>query len=164
MPEPLAPDTTEALVSSALQQASAPVHAAGCFRAIWILKRWVTRMRARPRAQPAARTNRKKKAQGPSGVTLLRERLEHLGLRMLTIGGDGNCQFRSCSHGLFGTEAHHMHVRSVCVEHMRSHAAEFSCFCVGEGAPRARMPGGPPDRCISVHGPVTRSQASLTPT
>ena len=26
-----------------------------------------------------------------------------------------------------------MHVRTVCVEHMRSHAAEFSCFCAGEG-------------------------------
>ena len=45
--------------------------------------------------------------------------------------GDGNCQFRSCSHQLYGDESHHEHVRAATVDYMRQHADDFQGFFAG---------------------------------
>ncbi|KAL6756630.1 hypothetical protein V8C86DRAFT_2644201 [Haematococcus lacustris] len=47
---------------------------------------------------------------------------------MLTMAGDGNCQFRTISFELFATQDMHLHVRRVVMEHIKSHHAEYECF------------------------------------
>jgi hypothetical protein len=58
----------------------------------------------------------------------LYDRLNSLGLDMVLQFGDGNCQFRSLSWGLFGTPQHHGFVRRSAVEHMKLHRSEFEAF------------------------------------
>jgi len=40
------------------------------------------------------------------------------GYHLHNSGGDGNCLFRSISFVWYGTEAHHMHVRTLICEHL----------------------------------------------
>eukprot|EP01043_Picozoa_sp_COSAG02_P052536 COSAG02_NODE_5675_length_4138_cov_3.914088_3_plen_283_part_00 len=105
------------------------------FKIIWALKHHAARARQRVRA---AKKKRKKrltpKTKAPDGVGLLRSRLQHLGLRMKIIEGDGHCQFRACSDQLYGTQEYHDRVRAIAVEYMHEHGDDFSCFCVEEGA------------------------------
>jgi hypothetical protein len=107
------------------------------FKVVWALKHLAARARERVRAAKQKKGHKRMKSpkvRAEAGVTLLRSRLKFLGLRMKVIEGDGHCQFRACSDQLYGTQEHHASVRSAAVEYMREHAAEFSCFCVEEGA------------------------------
>lgn len=54
-----------------------------------------------------------------SGSERLRRRLGGLGLSEVVSVADGNCLFRSVSHGLYGTQAHHLALRGAAVKHMR---------------------------------------------
>ncbi len=45
--------------------------------------------------------------------------------------GDGNCQFRAISNGLYGSEAHHALVRANVVSYMRQHKADFKPYLGG---------------------------------
>ena len=56
------------------------------------------------------------------------DRLTSLGLYMAVQRGDGNCQFRSLSFGLFGTPDHHAFVRRSCVDHMLQRRGDFEAF------------------------------------
>ncbi|GFR45230.1 hypothetical protein Agub_g6628, partial [Astrephomene gubernaculifera] len=58
----------------------------------------------------------------------LRERLERLQLEMLIVAGDGNCQFRSISNELYGSQAHHAIIRRHAVEHIAARREVFECF------------------------------------
>eukprot|EP00198_Chlamydomonas_reinhardtii_P005243 XP_001694579.1 predicted protein [Chlamydomonas reinhardtii] len=58
----------------------------------------------------------------------LRERLERLNLDMLIVAGDGNCQFRSVSNELYGTQEHHAAIRRQAVAHIVSQRDSFECF------------------------------------
>jgi len=60
-----------------------------------------------------------------SEIERLKTRLHNLSLEMVVVAGDGNCQFRSCSHQLYGTDVHHEYLRKRAVEYMREHASEF---------------------------------------
>ena len=55
----------------------------------------------------------------------LTQRLASLGLASVEMEGDGNCQFRSIADQLFGSQEHHLVVRSVAMAHMRDVAADF---------------------------------------
>ena len=65
------------------------------------------------------------------GKLLLKQRLDFLKLARVEMEGDGNCQLRAFSTELFGTQEFHLFARSVAVEWLDQHAAEFSFF-VGE--------------------------------
>jgi hypothetical protein len=67
------------------------------------------------------------------GVERLKRRLKTLELEMVTIVGDGNCQFRSISQQLFGCESHHEFVRTATVQYMCEHATHFGVFFEGGG-------------------------------
>lgn len=99
---------------------------AQALKAIWALKRWASAARHKTGSN---KRGGKKGTSSSSSVTLA-QRLRFLGLRMITIAGDGNCQFRSVSQQLFGTESHHSFVRQQAVEYIESHSKQFSCFCV----------------------------------
>ncbi|KAG2486732.1 hypothetical protein HYH03_014658 [Edaphochlamys debaryana] len=58
----------------------------------------------------------------------LRERLERLNLDMLIVAGDGNCQFRSISNELYGTQDHHSAIRKQGVSHIVQQRSSFECF------------------------------------
>lgn len=58
----------------------------------------------------------------------LNSRLYSLGLEMCVQKGDGNCQFRSLSWGLYGTPRHHAYVRKTCCDYMGRCRAEFEAF------------------------------------
>ncbi|MEW5311881.1 MAG: hypothetical protein WDW38_003562 [Sanguina aurantia] len=58
----------------------------------------------------------------------LASRLMRLNLDMLVVPGDGNCQFRSVSNELFGTQIYHQQVRQKAVKHIRANEAEYGCF------------------------------------
>ena len=58
----------------------------------------------------------------------LLERLYKLKLDMQVMQGDGNCQFRSISQGLYGTQQYHLYVRQKVVGFMERHAEHFSAF------------------------------------
>ncbi|KAK9791363.1 hypothetical protein WJX73_009217 [Symbiochloris irregularis] len=62
----------------------------------------------------------------------LQARLEKLKLDMQVVSGDGNCQFRSVSQTLWGTQDYHLNVRQKAVGHMREHQEEYQAF-LGEG-------------------------------
>lgn len=58
----------------------------------------------------------------------LRQRLARLRLDMLIMQGDGNCQFRSVSFGLYGTEDRHTEVRGRAIQYMRRNPSAFAVF------------------------------------
>ncbi len=62
------------------------------------------------------------------GKALLTQRLDFLKLKSVQMQGDGNCQFRSFSSELFGTQDDHMYVRSVAISFMKAHVKDFSAF------------------------------------
>jgi len=41
------------------------------------------------------------------------------------VAGDGNCCYRAVSLALYGTEAHHLHVRTLAAIEMLSHRANY---------------------------------------
>ena len=49
-------------------------------------------------------------------------------MRSVSVGDDGNCQFRSLSLQLYGDEGFHGSVRTAAVEHMRCEAAFFGAM------------------------------------
>jgi hypothetical protein len=55
-------------------------------------------------------------------------RLYDLGLDMEVQAGDGNCQFRSLSVGLFGTPHHHLIVRRTTLNYVHRHKRDFEAF------------------------------------
>jgi len=60
--------------------------------------------------------------------TLLVSRLSSLGLHMEVQKGDGNCQFRSLSYGLFGTPDYHRTVRKTTVDYIFRNRQYFEDF------------------------------------
>lgn len=131
----VADEADDAAVLAILRKCEVPpslfVNPALGFKIIWALKHHAARSRQRVRA--AKKKQRKRgKTKAPDGVALLRSRLQHLGLRMKIIEGDGHCQFRACSDQLYGSQEYHDRVRAAAVEYMREHADDFSCFCVEE--------------------------------
>mmetsp|Transcript_102079 Transcript_102079/g.319012 ORF Transcript_102079/g.319012 Transcript_102079/m.319012 type:complete len:277 (-) Transcript_102079:53-883(-) len=76
----------------------------------------------------------------------LEGRLDSFGMKMREMEGDGNCQFRSLAHNLFGTQEYHAVTRKAAVAHMRKHkdffgqlfesAAEFKAYLQDMGKNR----------------------------
>ena len=60
-----------------------------------------------------------------SGIKLLQSRLAQHGLRILDVGGAGDCFFRVVSHQLYGEPSYHMNVRSSGVQYMRNNPERF---------------------------------------
>lgn len=57
-----------------------------------------------------------------------RSALEHQGLQVVPVEGDGNCLFRSISHQVYGDQKYHALVRARCMDYMevrlnRSHVS-----------------------------------------
>jgi len=67
-----------------------------------------------------------------AGVKLLEQRCKAHGMAVREVGGDGNCQFRSFSHQLYGTEDSHASVRAAAVEHIRDRRDFFGMFFEGD--------------------------------
>jgi hypothetical protein len=69
--------------------------------------------------------------QGPDYLSeqqRLEQRLARLNLLVQTSAGDGNCQFRSVSEQLYGTQQHHGFVRKRAVDYIRGHPDEYQAF------------------------------------
>jgi hypothetical protein len=69
--------------------------------------------------------------QGPDCLSehqRLEQRLARLNLVVQVSAGDGNCQFRSVSEQLYGTQEHHGFVRQRAVDHIRAHPDEYQAF------------------------------------
>jgi len=62
----------------------------------------------------------------------LRHRLEQMGLEQVTMGDDGNCQFRALSWQLYGTQNLHGNVRERVVRWIREHADAFMPYFDGK--------------------------------
>eukprot|EP01134_Creolimax_fragrantissima_P002431 CFRG2431T1 len=58
----------------------------------------------------------------------LLDRLHMLGLKLVESEGDGNCQFRSFSYQLYGTQEHYKHVRKLIAGWMREHPNSFNFY------------------------------------
>lgn len=99
---------------------------------------WHTRTRQpyQPRKQSYwAHNTRKAQLQSAPGAADARvvaylTALAAQGLRVLPMGGDGNCLFRSVSHQIYGTEDHHALVRASAADYMDVERAFFSDFVV----------------------------------
>lgn len=62
------------------------------------------------------------------GIQLLQERLAHLKLEQVIMKDDGNCQFRSVAHQLYGNaDEFHESVRATAVNFLTTHKVEY-CF------------------------------------
>ena len=70
------------------------------------------------------------KQQTHGGQRTLEEVLAEWGLIPKDVGGAGDCQFRVVSAGLFGSAAHHLRVRGMAVEVLRSRGKEIADFLV----------------------------------
>mmetsp|Transcript_264 Transcript_264/g.612 ORF Transcript_264/g.612 Transcript_264/m.612 type:complete len:304 (+) Transcript_264:79-990(+) len=66
--------------------------------------------------------------QGKTHSQRLVERLDRLNLQVHEMSGDGNCQFRSISHELFGSQDYHGKVRKRVMNHIKSNPDNFRCF------------------------------------
>ena len=60
--------------------------------------------------------------------SLLNSRLSSLGLDMVVQKGDGNCQFRSLSYGMYGTPDYHRNVRKTTVDYIFRNRHYFELF------------------------------------
>mmetsp|Transcript_17504 Transcript_17504/g.38147 ORF Transcript_17504/g.38147 Transcript_17504/m.38147 type:complete len:288 (+) Transcript_17504:263-1126(+) len=69
-----------------------------------------------------------KDCEGDQCSTDLERRLHDLKLKMLIMGDDGNCQFRSCSQQLYGTQDHYQRVRQKVVDHMHANSDTYSIY------------------------------------
>ncbi|EFN56859.1 hypothetical protein CHLNCDRAFT_144480 [Chlorella variabilis] len=58
----------------------------------------------------------------------LQERLFKLKLEHYVMEGDGSCQFRAVSFGLYGTQRHHTYVRRKAVQYMQQRRQDFEAF------------------------------------
>ena len=58
-------------------------------------------------------------------IELLQSRLAQHGLRILDVGGAGDCFYRVVSHQLYGEPSYHMNVRSTGVQYMRNNPERF---------------------------------------
>jgi hypothetical protein len=67
-------------------------------------------------------------------IQRLGNRLRHIGLRQVVMGDDGNCQFRSFSYNIYGTQAYHKLVRARAVKHIKTHRNYFGVFFDGDAA------------------------------
>ena len=56
---------------------------------------------------------------------MLQSRLAQHGLRILDVGGAGDCFFRAVSHQLYGEPSYHKNVRSTGVQYMRNNPERF---------------------------------------
>mmetsp|Transcript_12292 Transcript_12292/g.44822 ORF Transcript_12292/g.44822 Transcript_12292/m.44822 type:complete len:288 (-) Transcript_12292:2121-2984(-) len=63
----------------------------------------------------------------------LNKRLSQLGLTMISMADDGNCQFRSLSYELYDTQEHHKLVRRKCVEYIKRNRKRFVMYFDGNG-------------------------------
>ena len=54
--------------------------------------------------------------------------LEELGVRVVSVQGDGNCLFRSMADQLEGNPAQHWHYRKLVVEYIENHREDFEPF------------------------------------
>ncbi len=75
------------------------------------------------------------RSESPStGIEVLDKRLRHVGLRQVVMGDDGNCQFRSFAHNIYGSQVYHKIVRRHAVNYIRNHRIFFSMFFDGDQA------------------------------
>lgn len=51
--------------------------------------------------------------------------------RIIEIGRDGNCLFRSIAHQAYGDEDQHRLVRSKCMDYIMNEKAYFGSFIIG---------------------------------
>ena len=54
------------------------------------------------------------------------------GMRLVPMGGDGNCLFRSIAHQVYGDEGQHAVVRAAVADYMEAEAEWFAAFVVGD--------------------------------
>merc|ERR1712107_153077 len=66
------------------------------------------------------------------GIRLLNQRAANFHFKIDEMEDDGNCQFRSISHQLLGTQEFHLYVRHTIVAQLASQAEEFLPFFEGE--------------------------------
>jgi len=60
-----------------------------------------------------------------SPYTIIKSRLAEQGLRLLDVGGAGDCFFRAVSHQLYNDPSYHVHVRTAGVQYMTNNPERF---------------------------------------
>ena len=127
---PVVGSAQDAATEAALERSTMPLRlsAAGAFKAIFHLKRWAGATRQHMKACKKPKP-KKAKSGNATSVAVLNARFGLMGMRMITVASDGNCQFRAVSHQLFGTEEHHREVRHRALEYIRAQKQQFACFC-----------------------------------
>eukprot|EP00500_Bicosoecida_sp_ms1_P001120 CAMPEP_0203812372 /NCGR_PEP_ID=MMETSP0115-20131106/4112_1 /ASSEMBLY_ACC=CAM_ASM_000227 /TAXON_ID=33651 /ORGANISM="Bicosoecid sp, Strain ms1" /LENGTH=459 /DNA_ID=CAMNT_0050721217 /DNA_START=154 /DNA_END=1529 /DNA_ORIENTATION=- len=63
-----------------------------------------------------------------------RRGLQRLGFALKPVDGDGNCLFRSVSHQVYGSDAHHAVVRAAAVRYMQAERDWFRPFVASDDA------------------------------
>ena len=61
-------------------------------------------------------------------MKLIRQRLENLTLVQTKLKDDGNCQFRSIAHQMWGNAELHMEVREAAVRYLKKYSDDFSFY------------------------------------
>jgi hypothetical protein len=62
------------------------------------------------------------------GLKLLRQRVDNVGVKIIHMEDDGNCQFRSIAEELYGNQQLHGIVRAKVIEHLRANGDSYSFY------------------------------------
>lgn len=76
-------------------------------------------------------------------------------LTLKDVPTDGNCLFHAISSALafHGKESHHLHLRSICIKHLKKHAATYGAFWDGQGPTEDSKPANFSEYLDAVSAP-----------
>merc|ERR1719191_1919429 len=83
---------------------------------------------AKAHKEEELRTRMSKEEKIADGLKLLKQRADFVGVKVIHMEDDGNCQFRSLAQELYGDQERHAVVRSKVIAHLKANSENYSFY------------------------------------